>query len=223
MALAPVAPLVLGCQAGEFAMRYGPTVMQLASQWADKLPAVGDWLFSSANSAEQAGHSAGQNAGNTTDPGGIDPKDPFQNASDTIRKGVNTLRAQANNVRNYYQYRLGARATLARAEHYQTQGTLRSVDPVGNGTIDLLLNNSTGVEVKYWSAQYALNNVRPLAEQIQGFSNLNLNQITIEFVQTVNNPVTQSTINKLQQQLVTQYGANLSNIIFTIVSNPGIR
>ena len=51
MAMAPAMPLVLGCQAGELAMRYGPTIMQLAVQWADKLPAV-DWLFSS---AEQGG------------------------------------------------------------------------------------------------------------------------------------------------------------------------
>ena len=73
MAMAPAIPLVLGCQAGELAMRYGPTIMQLAVQWADKLPAVGDWLFSS-NTADQGTHSAGQqNAGNTGDPGGLDP------------------------------------------------------------------------------------------------------------------------------------------------------
>jgi uncharacterized protein RhaS with RHS repeats len=74
MAIAPAHPILavarLGCQVGEMAMQYGPTAVQLAVQWADKLPAV-DWLFSS---AEQGGHSAGQqNAGNTADPGGLDP------------------------------------------------------------------------------------------------------------------------------------------------------
>ena len=72
MAMAPAMPLVLGCQAGELAMRYGPTIMQLAVQWADKLPAV-DWLFSS---AEQGAHSSGQqNAGNSASG---DPNDPNQ-------------------------------------------------------------------------------------------------------------------------------------------------
>ena len=58
----------------ELAARYGPTAVQLAVQWADKLPAV-DWLFSS---AEQGTHSAGQqsagNSGNSANPGG-DPND----------------------------------------------------------------------------------------------------------------------------------------------------
>ena len=111
MAMAPAMPLVLGCQAGELAMRYGPTIMQLAVQWADKLPAVGDWLFSS-NTADQGTHSAGQqNAGNTGDPGGLDPHDPFKSFrnSGMAEKGVDYLqkaarRGSVNLEKAYNQY-----------------------------------------------------------------------------------------------------------------------
>jgi RHS repeat-associated protein len=82
MALAPVAPLVLGCQAGEFAMRYGPMVVQLASQWADKVPALDDWLFSTSNSA--------QNAAQLSNFGQFDPSnfnfDPNQFDPDKTKK-----------------------------------------------------------------------------------------------------------------------------------------
>jgi hypothetical protein len=92
-------------------MRYGPTVMQLASQWADKLPAVGDWLFSS---AEQGGHGVGQNAGNsgnTGSPNGWDPNDPwnsFRN-SGMAQEGIDYLqkaarRGTVNLEKAYNQY-----------------------------------------------------------------------------------------------------------------------
>ena len=59
----------------ELAARYGPTAMQLAVQWADKLPAV-DWLFSS---GEQGANSAGQqNAGNSSTGDPFDPNDPWK-------------------------------------------------------------------------------------------------------------------------------------------------
>ncbi|MEZ4736337.1 MAG: RHS repeat-associated core domain-containing protein [Caldilineaceae bacterium] len=73
MAMGAFPPAALGCQIGQLAMRYGPTIMQLTVQWADKLPAV-DWLFSS-NTAEQGAHSTGQqNAGNSAS---SDPGDPW--------------------------------------------------------------------------------------------------------------------------------------------------
>ena len=222
MALAPVAPLVLGCQAGEFVMRYGPTVMQLAVQWADKLPAVGDWLFSS-NAAEQGAHSAGQsNGGNTAGPGGLDPNDLFRNASDTIRRGVEMLRTHINNPSEYQRFRYGAQAHLSRAEYYYQQGALKSVNPSGKGSIDLVLTNNTGVEVKYWSAQSVFDDIRVLESQLRGFDRVNLDHIVVEFVQTRGNPVTQAVLMQLQTQLKIEFGLNLSKFTFTVVSNPGI-
>ncbi|MCE7979972.1 MAG: RHS repeat-associated core domain-containing protein [Caldilinea sp. CFX5] len=106
------APLILSCQIGEMAMRYGPTVIQLASQWADKLPAV-DWLFS--NTAEQGANSAGQqnagNSGNTSSPNGWDPNDPwnsFRN-SGMAQEGIDYLqkaarRGTVNLEKAYNQY-----------------------------------------------------------------------------------------------------------------------
>ena len=102
-------PAALGCQIGELAARYGPTVMQLAVQWADKLPAV-DWLFSS---GEQGTHSAGQqNAGNSSS-GSPDPGDPFgfNRFSNLVRdKGFQGLQRdlQSANAGN----RIGAERTL---------------------------------------------------------------------------------------------------------------
>ncbi|MEZ4727309.1 MAG: RHS repeat-associated core domain-containing protein [Caldilineaceae bacterium] len=141
MAMPPspvTAPLVLGCQIGEMAMRYGPTVIQLASQWADKLPAV-DWLFSS---AEQGANSAGQqNAGNSAS-GNPDPGDPFgfNRFSKLARdKGLQGLQRdlQSTNAGN----RIGAERVLKVMEklgdkvqnvNHQFKGQFRS------GDIDIL-------------------------------------------------------------------------------------
>jgi len=219
MAMAPVAPLVLGCQAGELAMRYGPTVLQLAAQWADKIPGAVDWMFSS-NTAQNAPQNVPQ-GGNTTNPSG-DPNDPFRTANAAIQKGVNTLRGQINNLSNWTIGRYGAQAHLSRAEYYQQQGVLQSVNPTGARSIDLLLNNNTGVEVKYWSAQRVFADIQILADQFRGFGGLGLDHVVVEFVQTQNKPVTQAVLGQLQTQLSTQFGVNLSNFTFTIVSNPGI-
>ena len=101
MAMAPLAPLVLGCQASELAMRYGPTIMQLAAelavQWADKLPAV-DWLFSS---TEQGTHSAGQqNAGNSASGDPNDPWNRFRN-SGLQNKDISELRSASTKSSNF--------------------------------------------------------------------------------------------------------------------------
>ena len=60
------------CQAGEAAVAYGPTLVQQAALWADKVPAVVDMLFNNPNSSQQA-QQASSNAGNTAGPGGLDP------------------------------------------------------------------------------------------------------------------------------------------------------
>ena len=58
---------------------YGPSVLELAAdlatQWGDKVYAMGNWLLSDPSSAEQAGHSAGQNNAGNSEPG--NPQDPF--------------------------------------------------------------------------------------------------------------------------------------------------
>ncbi|MBP7963694.1 MAG: RHS repeat-associated core domain-containing protein [Caldilineaceae bacterium] len=64
------------CQAGEAAVAYGPTLVQQAALWADKVPALADLLFNNPNSSQQA-QQASSNAGNTGDPGGLDPNDPL--------------------------------------------------------------------------------------------------------------------------------------------------
>ncbi len=102
------------------------------------------------------------------------------------------------------------------------QGTLQSVNPTGQGSIDLVLSNSTGVEVKYWRAQTVINDIGSLANQFQGFNKLGLNKIVVEFVQTQKDPITQTILADLQQQLVSQYGLDLSKFVFNIVANPGI-
>jgi RHS repeat-associated protein len=189
---------------------------------ATQSPQAGSVAERAVYMADQAAHGASQsNAGNTAGPGGLDPNDPFRNASAAIRRGVETLRRQIESPTNYTTGRYGAQAHLSRAEYYQRQGMLQSVNPVGEGTIDLVLKNNTGVEVKYNQAQYVLRNIDRLADQLNNFKRLNLNQITVEFVQTQNNPVTQATLVELQQEL-TLAGADLSNIVFRIVANPGI-
>jgi hypothetical protein len=170
--------------------------------------------------ADQSARGANSsNAGNTAGPGGLDP-DPFRNASDAIRRGVETLRRQINSPDNYTTGRYGAQAHLSRTEYYHRQGMLQSVNPVGEGTIDLVLKNNTGVEVKYNQAQYVLDHVDDLARQLSNFNNLNLNRIVVEFVQTKGDPVTQTTLTTLQQRLAGR--VDLSNIVFRIVANPGI-
>lgn len=200
--------------------QHGPTAVQLASQWADKAPALWDRMFNSSSGAQNAAQNAAD-AGNTAGPGGLDPNDPFSNASSAIRRGVDTLRRQIKSPTNYTTGRYGAQAHLSRAEHYQRQGTLQSVNPVGEGTLDLLLTNNTGVEVKYNQAQYVLRNVDRLADQLDNFKRLNLNQITVEFVQTKSDPVTETVLTRLRHELAMRQ-VDLSNIVFRIVANPGI-
>ena len=68
----PIASTI--CEAGSLIAQYGPQAVQLAQQWADKVPAVTDWLLS----VGQKGGSALQNApqgGNTAGPGGFDPNE----------------------------------------------------------------------------------------------------------------------------------------------------
>ena len=211
--------LVRGLQVSQ---TQGPQIAQQATQIGAQTqeiyPAVADWMQSNPNAAQQ-----GQQfdpGGNTAGPGG-NPNDPFQNAANVIQRGVSTLRAQISNPNNYPWARYGAQAHLSRAEHYQRQGALQSVNPTGRGTIDLILNNNTGVEVKYWSESYLSANTRSLANQIQGFNNLNLNRITVEFVQTRNNPVTSTSLNTLRGEL-TRMGVDMSTINLTVVPNPGI-
>ena len=72
MALGGAPPLAVGCQLVSWTIENGPLVVQLASQWADKLPAVGDWLFSS---ADQGTQSAGQQSAGNSASG--DPNDPW--------------------------------------------------------------------------------------------------------------------------------------------------
>ncbi|MCW5859299.1 MAG: hypothetical protein KIS63_13465, partial [Caldilineales bacterium] len=183
----------------------GPAAMM--AQNADKLPA-----------ARVVGNAGGGN----TSPGGLDPNDPFRNVGESIRKGVETLRRQIDNPANAGYGRYGAQAHLSRAEHYMRQGTLQSVNATGEGSIDLLLSNSTGVEVKYWQAQTVIQDIGGLAKQFDSFNQMGLNKIIVEFVQTKDNPVTQAVLSELQQQLIARYGLDLSKFVFEIVANPGI-
>ncbi|MBX7233672.1 MAG: hypothetical protein K1X65_04755 [Caldilineales bacterium] len=183
----------------------GPAAMM--AQNADKLPAARD---------------VGNAGGGNTSPGGLDPNDPFRNVGESIRKGVETLRRQIDNPANAGYGRYGAQAHLSRAEHYMRQGTLQSVNATGEGSIDLLLSNSTGVEVKYWQAQTVIQDIGGLAKQFDSFNQMGLNKIIVEFVQTKDNPVTQAVLSELQQQLIARYGLDLSKFVFEIVANPGI-
>jgi hypothetical protein len=88
--------------------------------------------------------------------------------------------------------------------------------------VDLLLNNNTAVEVKYWSADFLAGNTRALATQLVNYNDLaTLRQITVEFVQTSQNPVTSEMLGRLGSELA-PYGLDLSKFVFTVVSNPGI-
>ena len=136
MAMAPAMPLVLGCQAGELAMRYGPTIMQLAVQWADKLPAVGDWLFSS-NTADQGTHSAGQqNAGNSASDN-PDPNDPNESTKAASNNGSLNI---IGNAKDY------STSELRAAQHMADLGNEVVLRPAANiqnvRTSDLLVNGN---------------------------------------------------------------------------------
>jgi hypothetical protein len=88
--------------------------------------------------------------------------------------------------------------------------------------VDLLLNNNTAVEVKYWSAEYLAGNAEALADQLLNYNDLgSLRQITVEFVQTSQNPVTSEMFGWLGEKLAGR-GLDLSKFVFTVVSNPGI-
>ena len=104
---------------------------------------------------------------------------------------------------------------------------LQSVHATGKGTIDLILKNNTGVEVKYWQATTVLSprGITSLAKQMQGFNdNLpHLTRIRVEFVQTANNPVTRQTIRQLEIALRSDHSSlDMSRITFHVVTNPGI-
>jgi len=138
LAIAPVHPILsavkFGCQVGEMAMQYGPTAVQLAVQWADKLPAV-DWLFSS---AEQGTHSTGQqnagNSGNTGSPNGWDPNDPwnsFRN-SGMAQKGIDSLqkatqKGTVNLEKAYNQYNDLMRKGIELSGHALEQAQQRKI------------------------------------------------------------------------------------------------
>lgn len=206
-------------------VQYGPQVAALAQQLAVNLQQLGTVAaqMPAAMDANNVPNQAPQssNAGGTGDSGGLDPNDPFRNAGESIRQGVETLRRQIASASNYTTGRYGAQAHLSRAEYYQRQGLLESVNPTGSGSIDLILTNNTGVEVKYWSAQYLANNAGKLASQLQEFKSLNLDRITVEFVQTQGQPISEAMLSEIQALLL-QYGVDLTNITFSVVTNPGI-
>jgi hypothetical protein len=222
--LAPATILVIACNpalyvaAADLAMAvgqglavYGPAIpayMDQVSQYAGEIKRrVGNTL--------RGGESSfGQPSGNIPD--------PFKDAPSEIRQGIETLRQQAASEANYAQFRYGAQANLSRAEYYYRQGLLKSVHPTGSGTVDLLLNNNTAVEVKYWSAEYLAGNAEALADQLLNYNDLgSLRQITVEFVQTSQNPVTSEMFGWLGEKLAGR-GLDLSKFVFTVVSNPGI-
>jgi uncharacterized protein RhaS with RHS repeats len=97
-----------------------------------------------------ASHGATQPPNGSPNP----PKDPFENAPEAVKQGVETLRRMIDNPNNWERFRLGAKAHLQSAERYYQEGLLESVNPTGSGSIDLVLNNNTAVEVKRWTANY---------------------------------------------------------------------
>ena len=169
--------------------KLGPRLGLLGSAarpWLDKAPAAGDVAQSVTQNATQA-HSSTQSGGEPADPGGLDPKDP-------IEKGMETLQRMIDSPKNYFWAKYGQQAHHKQANYYRERGMLQSVHATGKGTIDLILKNNTGVEVKYWQATTVLSprGITSLAKQMQGFNdNLpHLTRIRVEFVQTANNPVT---------------------------------
>jgi hypothetical protein len=102
------------------------------------------------------------------------------------------------------------------------EGTLQSVNPVGEGTVDLLLHGNVGVEVKYWTARHLTQNVRSLVEQLHGYQQQGLSRIIEEFMQTSSDPITHTNLNELALDIAQRYGLDLTNIELTIVANGGI-
>jgi RHS repeat-associated protein/uncharacterized repeat protein (TIGR01451 family) len=214
---------VVACEIVSEAVSYWPQIQALAADAAQVATSQGSSALQYLQQLDAAGKQGGSNPDNGGNTGGLDPNDPFKDASESIQKGVQTLRSQINNPDNYTTGRYGAEAHLSRAEYYMRQGTLEAVNPTGPGSIDLVLKDNVGVEVKYWSAQYLTDNVEGLAKQLRGFGPLQLRQITVEFVETSSEkPVTNSMLASLRDQLVTQFSIDLSNVTFTTVPNPGI-
>jgi|GEM_PF-5641801 len=71
------------------AVRYGPMAADLAQQWGDKAYAYGDWLLNGENAASASQGADASNAGNTGDPGGLDPNkfDPWKWSKSSYRSG----------------------------------------------------------------------------------------------------------------------------------------
>jgi YD repeat-containing protein len=140
---------------------------------------------------------------------------------DPILRCIRTLWRQVNNPATWPIGRYGATAHLKRAEHYLREGVLQSVNPVGKGTIDLVLTNNVGVEVKYNTAKYVTNHVNDLGKQLTRFEELGLSQIVVEFIKTKDDPITDAILAELRRQLTIRQ-VDLSKIVFSIIENPGI-
>jgi RHS repeat-associated protein len=171
-----------------------PLVQQLMVQSDMYLPQISAMTDQAARNLGEVARRVGEKISSNSSSSSSPPEDPFRDAPEKVRRGVETLRRTINNVRTWTTGRYGAQAHLSRAEYYQQQGTLQSVNPTGSGSIDLVLNNNTGVEVKYWTSQRVADDIRILANQFSGFNNLGLDQITVEFVQTQGKPVTTETL-----------------------------
>jgi len=149
-------------------------------------------LAEQASNAGQGLSDALQRAGNTASQNPFDPNDPFRGLPERVQRGVQTLQRLASDPHIPQRFRLGYQAQLERAKYWAGRGRLTGVEITGEGGVrfDLELGQSTVVEVKYWTARYAMSHIGELARQL-GTYQAQGKQIILEMFQTATNPLTE--------------------------------
>ena len=176
-----------GQQASALTGRLAPAANAMVQTWSlagNQIIAAGDQLSQAAQNASQAG--------NTADPGGLDPNDPFRGLSQAAQRGIERLQRLSNSP--IERFARGYQAQLNRAEYWARQGELIGVEQGGPGGVryDLVLKGQdTVVEVKYWTARYALtrSNLNMLAHQLDTYQAQG-KQVILEMFQTQTNALT---------------------------------
>lgn len=106
-------------------------------------------------------------------------------AKDDIADGVVQLLRKSESPTQWYRFKLGYDFQLDRAHHYLSKGTLESVEyieEIGTNRViyDLLLEDGSVIEVKYWTSGYLEKNFEKIATQIEKYTSSN-KYVTVEF------------------------------------------
>ena len=204
-AIAVAVGYALGSQAGQalnVAVAEAQAFVQsLGLQLGNLFPAVTDQFVNPGQVSGTASSSGGNMAGSDGP-----PEDPFRGLSDAAQRGISRLQRWSNHP--IQRFARGYQAQLNRAEYWARQGQLVGVEETGKGGIryDLTLEGGDAiVEVKYWTARYAMtqSNLDTLASQLDRYQAQG-KQIILEMFQTQTNALTQADWLKISDWLERQ-------------------